>query len=525
MFALGIHYLNGWAMAAADGAKKEQAEWPPHPGRVFMALAAAWFETGEDPDEGEALRWLEALCPPAIVASGANDRRPVTSYVPVNDDSSPINKKKKPHTEGSLPIGRNRQPRGFPVAVPHDPKMYLVWSEDDLGEYRAGLERLAAKVTHVGHSASLVQAWVEDGEAPIRALEDVPHRWEPTDGVAKHRLRVASPGRLDELARLYNRDAMLEHANMKAQAEILKGKEKRRLNNMIKERFPRAPVSLRPGPGRWQGYDLRRAEPEMETPCSVFDSNLVVLAIRGRRVPLTTTSKLVKALRGALMDFCPVQPPPEWFSGHRLDGSPSTETHMAMLPLPFTGDMHADGRVMGVALALPSSLDNREAARCLDKFLYESDTGMPRRHKLFDGRWFECGVELETSARAPKNLQAQTWTQESRVWASVTPVVLDRHFNGKDKWTKAAEGVKVGCERIGLPRPREVLLHPVSLVEGAPHAREFPQLTRKSDGGRRSHSHVVIVFDEPVRGPVLVGAGRYRGYGLFRPMEQGRYRD
>ena len=73
-------------MAAADGARKEQAEWPPHPDRVFMALAAAWFETGEDDEEGAALRWLEGLPAPAIAASEAEPRLVVTSYVPVNDD-------------------------------------------------------------------------------------------------------------------------------------------------------------------------------------------------------------------------------------------------------------------------------------------------------------------------------------------------------------------------------------------------------------------------------------------------------
>lgn len=521
MFALGIRYLNGWAMAASDGAQKEQAEWPPHPDRVFMALAAAWFETGEDCAEGDALRWLEKLPAPAIDASGHTTRSSVVSYVPVNDDSSPLNKKgkrTKPYGEGSLPIGRNRQPRGFPVAIPHDPKVYLVWPDAELGVHRAGLERLAAKVTHVGHSASLVQAWVaEDDEACVK--------WVPTNGVAKHRLSVASSGRLDELIKLYNRNNVLEYADMKAQADALKGKEKQRLNKTIRERFPRAPVSLRPGPGRWQGYDLYRKETCEEVHGSAFDPNLVVLAIRGRRVPLTTTLKLTQALRGALMDSCSVQPPPEWFSGHRPDGSPSAKPHMAMLPLPFAGDMHADGRVMGLALAMPLNLDKREAARCLDGFLYEPDTGLTCRRKLFDGRWFECGIELERSERPPKNLDNQTWTRESYVWASVTPVVLDRHFKGKDKWARAAESVKDGCKRIGLPRPSQVLLHPVSLVEGTPHAREFPPMTRKSDGGRRSHSHAVIVFDEPVRGPVLVGAGRYRGYGLCRPMDEGSGHD
>ena len=98
MFALGIRYLNGWSMAAADGARKEQAEWPPHPDRVFMALAAAWFETGEDCEEGAALRWLETLSPPAIAASEATFRALVTSYVPVNDDGG--GKKSNPREWG-----------------------------------------------------------------------------------------------------------------------------------------------------------------------------------------------------------------------------------------------------------------------------------------------------------------------------------------------------------------------------------------------------------------------------------------
>ena len=126
MFALGIRYLNGWSMAAADGARKEQAEWPPHPDRVFMALAAAWFETDEDVAEGEALRWLETLPPPAIAASGATTRSAVVSYVPVNDAGVG----RKMPTGGDLgklkdaglavlPEYRLRQPRGFPVAIPH----------------------------------------------------------------------------------------------------------------------------------------------------------------------------------------------------------------------------------------------------------------------------------------------------------------------------------------------------------------------------------------------------------------------
>ena len=779
MFALGIHYLNGWSMAAADGARKERAEWPPHPDRVFMALAAAWFETGEDPVEGEALRWLEALPPPAIAASEADYRSPTVSFVPVNDVSlsskAPASSdltKLKDAGLAQLPEHRPRQPRGFPVAIPHDPRIHLIWGDTELGAHRAGLESLAAKVTHVGHSASFTQVWLDD-DPPEPA-------WIPAVGVPLQTLRVASPGRLGGLQTRLNRAAWIgyhdlrgeiEHAqadlkemkpppraawegfadvvllagesevrqhpqypdaksakdgeaaaNLVAQlvddsgitavqtliaavsetgapvlvcanafegrgfnaipaalAELLSeglevpfnsdvsqtnlvshtgadgygrlarqacfdgpvesGREyvmvddfvgqggtlanlrgwiekqggkvvgavtltgkpySARLNpsqeqlhelrqrhgsdfekwwqahfghtfdyltqsearylarspdvDTIRsrlaaasregggrsyERSPREqrqyikemktlledrsangqPVSLRPLPGRWQGYEKPPQASAPRTPGSVFDRQLIVLAIKGQRPSLPTTLRLTAALRGLLMGDCPEQPPPEWFSGHRPEGGPTAAPHLALIPLPFVGAEHADGRIMGLALALPSDLDRQEAGRCLAPILHDSATGLPREHRLFDGQWFECALELEARERPPRNLDPDTWTQESCVWASVTPVVLNRHYKGKDRWEQAAESVKEMCQHIGLPRPREVLLHPVSLVEGVPHSREFPQLERRGSGGRRSHNHAVIVFDEPVRGPMLVGAGRFRGYGLCRPMD------
>ena len=205
-------------MAAADGARKEQAEWPPHPDRVFMALAAAWFETGEDSAEGEALRWLEALPPPEIAASDADSRATVVSYVPVNDAGL---SRKMPTSEdldrlkdaglAQLPEYRSRQPRSFPVAIPHDPTVHLIWPEIELGPHRAALERLAAKVTHVGHSASFVQMWLEAN--PLSPA------WIPTLGVARRRLRVTSPGRLQMLEMRMNRTAWVAYHDLQSEIE------------------------------------------------------------------------------------------------------------------------------------------------------------------------------------------------------------------------------------------------------------------------------------------------------------------
>ncbi|MDQ3776995.1 MAG: type I-U CRISPR-associated protein Csb2 [Pseudomonadota bacterium] len=520
MFGLGIRYLMGWAMAAADGAKKERAEWPPHPDRVFMALAAAWFETGKDVAEGEALHWLESLDAPEIAASGANLREVTTSFVPVNDSSNPIMVKyvKKVRTEkpfaqmGSVPIGRDRQPRAFPVAIPHNSSVHLIWHDAFAERHRHPLASLCRKVTAIGHPASLVQMWLaETPPAPNLA---------PRAGVAKHRLRVFGPGRLAYLEARCNREAVIVHGDLEARIRAAKGRENTMLKKELKERFPHGrPVSLRPEPGLWQGYDVPGPVGETKPHGSVFDPRLLVLALSGKRLPLQATLKLTEALRGALLSACP-EPIPEWVSGHTHHGQPSSKPHAALLPLPFVGAEHADGRLMGLAVALPRDLDPTEAARVLEPWLRDKH-GQPCRICLFDGQWLECGAELDTREAPPFNLRSDTWTRASRRWATVTPVVLDRHFDGADKWERGAEVVKDSCERVGLPRPVEVLLHPVSLCEGVPKSNEFPWISRKKDGGRMHHTHAAIVFEEAIQGPVIVGAGRFRGYGLCRPMLQG----
>ncbi|MFZ5484076.1 MAG: type I-G CRISPR-associated protein Csb2 [Pseudomonadota bacterium] len=526
MFSLGIRYLMGWAMAAADGAKKERAEWPPHPDRVFMALAAAWFETGQDKAEGEALRWLEGQRAPKLSATGHTQRQVVTHFVPVNDPGLSTAKTiqnlaaddkaslggLKDAGLSQLPEFRSRQPRAFPVAIPHDPDVHLIWDESNPENHLAALESICRKVSAIGHSASLVQVWVNDAP-PVANLV-------PVSGVAPHRLRIFGPGRLAYLEARCNRDKAIAFADLEEQIKNAKGKDKKMLQERMKTEFPTGrPVSLRPDPGLWQGYAPPIPAVETKPAGGVFDPRLLVLTLSGKRLPLPAALKLTEALRGALLKACP-HPIPEWISGHDADGRASHRAHIAILPLPFVGSEHANGRIMGIALALPREIEPAEAARVLEPWLRDAD-GLPRRLKLFDGQWLECGAELETREQPPQNLRLATWTTPAKRWASVTPVVLDRHFDGPDKWEQAADSIKIACERVGLPRPLEVLLHPVSLIEGVPKSNEFPWITRKRDGGRLHHAHAVIVFDEAVEGPVLVGAGRFRGYGLCRPLHQG----
>ncbi len=104
-FSLAIEYLTGYAVATVPFAR-DKPEWPPHPARVFMALAAAHFENSDESvdatRERAMLDWLSKLAPPAMVVPKATSRDVLTVYVPVNDQKA----------EEAI-VKRSRQPRFF----------------------------------------------------------------------------------------------------------------------------------------------------------------------------------------------------------------------------------------------------------------------------------------------------------------------------------------------------------------------------------------------------------------------------
>jgi CRISPR-associated protein Csb2 len=480
MFCIGIRYLCGWAMATHP-ADRQRPEWPLHPDRVFMALTAAHFDTDGPVEEYQALKRLSALGSPSLSVSLGHERTTVTSFVPVNDDSSPLNKKGKAiMTSGSLAVGRDRQPRSFPVAVPEHDSAFLIWPHADLpeAELRA-LQALCGKVTAVGHSASLVQMWVESNPPDPNVI--------PSDRVgARHRLRVPWSERLGQLEAAYE-------------------------------------GQLRPGMAGWQGYDVPSAQlTPASIPGTVFAPDLIVLRrVDGRSLGLESTLILTEAVRGAVMKACP-DPLPEWISGHEgpgPNGRPSRSSHLAFLPLPHVDHEYADGRLLGVALALPIAIPVQEQQRCLSRFLFNSG-GYPHRIRLAFGRVGDWDVTLDEREDRPSALRPETWSGwsgSSSHWATVTPMVLDRYPKAEGD---AERTIRQACERVGLPEPVKVTASAAPFFIGAPDARGFPAFRSGPRGTRRFHTHAVLEFPEPVRGPLLIGAGRYRGYGVCRPRSQ-----
>ena len=560
MLAIRIELLTG-RYAATRFNDRNATEWPPHPARLFSALVATWADADEpDPAERSALTWLESLGAPEIAASASSSRNPVTFFVPNNEASATVvtdqsknyaklaelgmelaaahaalaldpadraaqksaDKAQKAlaklqdkigtdSAKGSaakasesvdgisngiqlLPDERGKQGRTFPVAIPDDPVVVFSWpAADPTAEQRMILDQLLARVARLGHSSSMVSCTFTDEET---AATLVP----ADDGTTM--IRVTSTGLLDELE--------LAYASHQAS-------EPRVLPTVLASY--RRPIEAAPA-----------------VPAPNLGDDWIVLTDTGAdKLPLTRALDLTKAVRGALLSFA-ADPPPEVLSGHKRgepgERTPSSETpHLAVVALPFVGRDHADGNIRGVALVLPreATPDDRAAvASAVREWADDSGTGVARVTLGPAGiRHLEIGDQISSTA----SLRPETWCRPAQRWVSATPVALDR-FPG-DLWSSnphkhnlaeaaAIETIARACAHVGLPRPIHVDLFQSGPLVGVPDLRRFPAYRSPGRKVRRMSVHVRLLFGEPVAGPVLIGAGRYFGYGLLRPVRSQR---
>lgn len=479
MFALEVEFLTG-RVYATDFWERDVSEWPPHPSRLFSALVAAFYESDFDSALRPALVWMEEQDPPEIwakdfvarleSAAGGRFRKPTTPgvFVPINDDYS-----------GKF---RNsacrRKERWFPSGSPEDRRVHFIWkTADPSASTLDALRRISAEVSYLGHSASLVRVAVI--ETPQDAL------LKPNDS-GETLLRVPSKGRLEYLSREFARS--------------------------------QGSRQFRPDAGTVQRYaPVAKSTEPTRPPASSFGEMIVFQRLSGSPERIESLLTVTSVLRDALMARSPQQPAPGCISGH------GETPHIACVALPFVNHRHADGSLKGVAIILPKDLAESDQL-----MIFGALNGLEELKSKHGMQWRirRCVDDVKTVT-----LSEDTWTRKARVWASVSPVLLDRFpkvmkQNGKEPVANAPEYkpgdspeeiVADACERIGLPRPNAVRLHKNSFVLGVAPSTRF-HLRRREGEAPRPASHVILEFSEAVQGPVLLGAGRYFGLGLFLPL-------
>ncbi|MEI6607337.1 MAG: type I-U CRISPR-associated protein Csb2, partial [Verrucomicrobiota bacterium] len=140
-----------------------------------------------------------------------------------------------------------------------------------------------------------------------------------------------------------------------------------------------------------------------------------------------------------------------------------------------------------------------------------------------DKAWTLC-LAPDESPDPKLALRPSRWTRPATTWSSVTPIILDRHPKphfDKDPvaWRQSCiEIIGNACMRLGLPEPLRVEVSPHSPIAGVPPAFAFVAPADRSGRPLRFHVHATLQFATPISGPLLLGAGRYRGYGLCLPL-------
>jgi CRISPR-associated protein Csb2 len=429
-----------------------------------------------------------------------------------------------------LPELRGKQGRTYPTVIPDQSTVWFVWPGTQPGpEVCDALDALLARVARLGHSSTLVSCRAS------RSGPGTDPAWVPGGTDGKMRIRVPRKGLIDRLEL-----AFATHH----------GEEPRTL------------------PAGMLNYQSPRQVSPQELRVPYLGGVWYILGFAGRPYPAASQALgVARAARAALLHHA-AQPVPEIISGHKRQQGvsgptpPLADTHLAVVPLLNAGNPHSDGTVYGIALVLPAECldEDRIAVEAAlstwaaadrsnnDEFLLGLpadpdgrlneyaliDLGVDRGRPGSEVEWLNTAL---TSRR--KTTTRDYWCRPAKRWLTVTPVALDkfprnlRSVNAETRnraEAEAAASVAHACVNAGLADRAEdvkVFIRLNAPLVGVPAApvgrytrgqRQYPGYQTGS-GVPRACVHAEIEFPEPVRGPVLIGAGRYLGYGLCLPRD------
>ena len=475
MLTIAVEFLHSTYRADPDGGavggRAESGEWPPSVARLLAAFVAA-DGMGDEcrVTDGSELEFLEGLGPPTIYAEASPVHQALRErYVVLASKTSAV---AKTHQEYPARTGARVRP-GVRVSL-RDAKVVYLWDDANPGTHLHSLLLRAARIGYFGCADSPVRVRV------ATALDDVGirthHRFKPhTAGTCM--VSVPRPGRhLAALEAAY--EAWQEHGPAVGRSQFPA------LRNLV----------------AYAGPD---DVPDEEETGSVVAWLRFKQAVPGRRI-----ADVSAALKAAIMSRYQRlygDPLPRELHGHGFEGRGYEIARY--LALPNVGFDHSDGRIHGAAVWLPHSCDQsiaertRAAARAIDALQTAT---------------LSTGVAPWEGEAKPVSATPSRWLRRSRAWVTAVPAIHER-FGRLDlpelrRWCRHAglpEPVWFRSARVPLV-PGALALHPAEVHRPAPHAPDQA----------KPYSHIAMRFAEPVRGPVVIGGGRSRGFGLCVPANE-----
>lgn len=493
MLAVQINFLAGhyYASSYEEGMHKGKAEWPPQPSRLFSALVSTRSDLDGSAIYTEALEWLQEQEAPQIHIPNITRRSNPNIFVPTNDTVRNLAEVEKSSTGKkplySIPIAQQssdwywhtKQARRRPAVALEHPNIWFVWKATPSEGIFKAIQTLMSSLVYFGCSHTLVAGSASRKDPKPQYAGKKYNILEPvkrTSAVSQY-IWWVKPGRLQELEMLYE--------------------QFQKTNN----------AAFRPTQGIPVAYQTRVEEKDMASDPVI--KNMFILKKAGEDMPLEHAYLLTSALRGAILSNCS-DPIPEAISGHTANGGSSKKAHIAIIPCPHVGGEHGDGRIKGVAVLTPY-LEPAEEHQLIQALAAVTVKGLRISNH----------IQWELSEALPSanswSLSSKRWNGTSKMWASVTPFIFGRYPKKGLQSDDAFALVVEACKQVGLPSPSNVAFYPIQpYLRGVPSSRSFPPKDVHKD---RLHTHVVLHFDEPTAGPMVIGSGRFYGYGLFAPVE------
>ena len=484
-FGIEIHFLTGRYVATDATDDPTKPEWPPHPARLFSAMTAIHMDAdAPDADERAALEWLETLPPPAIKRSAAARRTSAPHFVPVN-------------AENNLPDQRSKQRRYFPSVTPDEPKAAFIWQATISNSRAESLDKLLKKVTRLGHSSSLVSCQLT--HSPPEPDIFPTHNQNPNTEM----IRTFGKGQL----------AALKEQHESERNAGLQG---------MRRRLPFRPVNYAP---------LIQTEEDASLTPNISGELITFEMMRGSRlISPGRAETLATALRAKIFGLAD-DPLPEDLSGHQPNGRPTQNpAHIAFWALPFVNAEYADGAIKGLAIAVPraASADAANALyKAIGKWELQNQAGGPYPLALIvDGKAINMRRLKAQDQDGLATASPFRWTIPSKTWATATPIALPRHPKGLNHrnlekrnraWEQAERIIAQACADAGLPHPARIEVGAAPYVKGALQSRKYPSMDK--NGNRHMMLHARMTFSHLVNGPLALGSGRFRGWGLMTPIK------
>jgi CRISPR-associated protein Csb2 len=473
----------------------------PSPFRLFQSLIAGAGISGPlDDHTKRALVWLEELPDAPLVASPRLARgQAVTMFMPNNDlDKFSGDVRNIAKTRGAQKVWR---PRHFDASVP----WIYAWpfaNVDEGDTHAKAICALADKLYQLGRGVDMAWAWgdlLDEAalEARLAEYNGVVRRPSVGDGL---KLACPSKGSFDSLQRRY-------------QAPRFRTENGQRV--FVQQPKPSYRHVSYEAPLARQVFELRSsADSERRVAWPLEGaSSLVVLVREAARARLST------AMPSRTVEI------DQYLVGRTRDGSNAVpaERRVRIIAIPSIGMHYADRAIRRVLIEVPASCPLRsEDVRWAfsGAQLFDPDTGE------------EKNVLLVPSAEDDM-LRHYGVDAASRVFRSVTPVVLPEE--GKRRRIEPAR--KLAEAKRGLERVVEISRASAAVVQALRHAgvrtkAETIRLQREPFEGAGSRVepfaegtrfekerlwHVEIAFGVPVKGPLLLGDGRFLGLGLVAP--------